>query len=77
VGVATTRTETARAAARRFGARHAFDDARALIAHDDVEAVTVAVKARDHHAPVRAALEAGILPFAAGRRDREWLPDAR
>ena len=59
VAVATTRQESAEAARDRYGAAHAFADGRALIAHPDVEAVTVAVKVPDHFELVRAALEAG------------------
>ena len=59
VAVATTRQASAEAARDRYGAAHAFADARALIAHPDVEAVTVAVKVPDHFELVRAALEAG------------------
>jgi predicted dehydrogenase len=59
VAVATTRAESASAAAERFGARHAFSDPFELIRHPDVEAVTVAVKVPDHARLVQAALEAG------------------
>jgi predicted dehydrogenase len=59
VAVATTRTDSAAEAARDFGARNAYADARELIADPEVEAVTVAVKVPEHFALVRAALEAG------------------
>jgi predicted dehydrogenase len=59
VAVATTRIESATAAARRFGARSAYADPLRLIADPRVEAVTVAVNVPDHFALVRAALEAG------------------
>jgi predicted dehydrogenase len=57
--VATTRLASARAAAERFGAAHAFADADALITHPDVEAVTIAVTVPQHRALVLRALRAG------------------
>lgn len=59
VAVATTRIDSAAAAAERFGARNAYADPLELIADPQVEAVTVAVKVPEHAALVRAALEAG------------------
>jgi predicted dehydrogenase len=59
VAVATTRQESAAAARDRYGAARAFADAGELIAHPDVEAVSVAVKVPEHFELVRAALEAG------------------
>jgi predicted dehydrogenase len=59
VAVATTRRESADAAAARFGARLAFDDPYALIECQDVEAVTVSVKVPGHFPLVEAALKAG------------------
>jgi predicted dehydrogenase len=44
VAVATTRTESAEAAAQRYGARHAYTDPRALVDDPGVEVVTVSVK---------------------------------
>lgn len=55
--VATRHAHTAAAAADAFGARLAFGDAAEMIAHPDVEAVSVVVKAPDHLALVRQALE--------------------
>jgi predicted dehydrogenase len=57
--VATTRIETARAAADRFGADRAFDSAAELIDCPDVEVVVVAVRVPYHRALVTAAAEAG------------------
>jgi len=57
--VATRRLDTAQAAAERFGARFAFDDAGALAAHPEVDLVVVAVKVPAHAALVRTAIEAG------------------
>jgi predicted dehydrogenase len=59
VAVATTRIESAAAAAERFGARNAYADPFELIADPQVDAITVAVKVPEHFALVRAALEAG------------------
>jgi predicted dehydrogenase len=59
VAVATTREESARAAARAYGARHAFAGATALAGHPDVDLVVVSVKAPDHAPAVQAALAAG------------------
>lgn len=57
--VATTRRETADAAARAFGAPLAFDRHEDLVAHPEVELVTVAVKVPHHRELVLAALSAG------------------
>ncbi|MER7850722.1 Gfo/Idh/MocA family oxidoreductase [Kitasatospora sp. NPDC096077] len=57
--VAGTGMESARAAATAWGAEHAFDDARALIAHPDVDLVTVAVQLPRRDGLVEAAIAAG------------------
>jgi predicted dehydrogenase len=57
--VATTRTESARAARDRFGAEHAFTDAVSLARHPDVDLVVVTVKVPAHVELVMAALDAG------------------
>jgi predicted dehydrogenase len=59
VAVATTKQESANAARAQYGARYAFSNPFELIALDEVEAVTVAVKVPDHAPLVTAALEAG------------------
>jgi predicted dehydrogenase len=59
VAVATTRAESAAAAARLTGAEHAFTDGRALAAHPDVDVVAVVVKVPAHRELVGAALAAG------------------
>ncbi|AUX44355.1 oxidoreductase [Sorangium cellulosum] len=56
--VSTTRQASADEAARRFGARHAFDRAEPLIEHPDVDLVVVSVRAPEHARPVRAAVAA-------------------
>lgn len=55
----TTRQETADASAKRFGARLAFGDAQALIAHPDIDLVAITVKAPEHYRFAMMALEAG------------------
>lgn len=57
--VATTRAESARAAADAFGAAHAFASSAALAHCDDVDIVAVSVKAPGHCEAVMAALDAG------------------
>ncbi len=57
--VATTRSSSAEEARTRFGARHAFTDARSLAEHPDVDLVVVTVKVPAHVELVTAALEAG------------------
>jgi predicted dehydrogenase len=57
--VATTRGDSAEAARTRFGARHAFTDARRLAECTDVDLVVVTVKVPAHVELVTAALDAG------------------
>ncbi|WP_027927568.1 Gfo/Idh/MocA family protein [Amycolatopsis benzoatilytica] len=57
--VATTRADSAEAARTRFGARHAFTDARSLAEHPEVDLVVVTVKVPAHVELVTAALAAG------------------
>lgn len=57
--VATTQTDTARAAAAAFDIPLAFGDPFELIRHPDVDLVSVSVKAPAHRALVLAAIEAG------------------
>ena len=59
VAVATTRASSVEAARERFGARHAFTDARSLAEHPDVDLVVVTVKVPAHVELVSAALAAG------------------
>ncbi|MEU5216477.1 Gfo/Idh/MocA family oxidoreductase [Streptomyces sp. NPDC020807] len=57
--VAGTSQESARAAAGVWGARHAFDDARALMEHPEVDLVTIAVQLPQRDGLVDAAIAAG------------------
>lgn len=63
VAVATTRRESADAAARDMGVELAFDDPYALIAHPDIDLVAVTVKVPAHYALVEAAIRAGKHVF--------------
>lgn len=58
-GVATRREASAKAAAAAFGAPLAFADPLEMIAHREIDAVSIAVKAPDHAVLVEAALRAG------------------
>jgi predicted dehydrogenase len=57
--VATTRRASATESARRWGASHAFVDARELIEHPDVDLVTVALQLPHRGDLVAAVLAAG------------------
>ncbi|MET9491987.1 Gfo/Idh/MocA family oxidoreductase [Nocardia sp. NPDC006630] len=57
--VGTSRQESADAAARLFGAAHAFTDARRLAEHPDVDLVAITVKVPAHAELIEAALAAG------------------
>lgn len=59
VAVCTAHRETAEESARAYGARHAFSNYNELVAHSDVDLVTVAVRVPLHHRVVMAALSAG------------------
>ncbi|WP_250562085.1 Gfo/Idh/MocA family protein [Sphaerisporangium fuscum] len=57
--VGTSREDTARAAAAKFGARHAFTDPRRLAEHPDVDLVSITVKVPHHAELIATALAAG------------------
>ena len=57
--VCTTREESARESAERFGARLAFHDYRDMLERDDIDAVAVSVRVPRHYEPTMAAIEAG------------------
>ena len=59
VAVCTSRPETAKAAAERFGARYAFTDYREMVKSAEVDMVSVAIRVDMHLPIVMAALEAG------------------
>ncbi|WP_349425976.1 Gfo/Idh/MocA family oxidoreductase [Microbacterium sp. LWS13-1.2] len=62
--VATRREESAKRAAKVFGARRWFADPYALIADPDIDLVTVAVKVPAHRDLVMAALAAGKAVYS-------------
>ena len=69
--VCTTRSDSAEAARRAWGARLAFDDWRKLVASPEIEAVAVVVRVPSHYLPTRGALEAGkpvYCEWPLGRR---------
>jgi predicted dehydrogenase len=55
----TTREETARAAAQRYGVPRSYHDYREMFASPDIDIVSCVVRAPNHHEVVMAALEAG------------------
>jgi predicted dehydrogenase len=57
--VCTTKQESAEESKRTFGARLAFHDYRQMIAHPDIDAVSVVLRVPSHYEPTMAALEAG------------------
>ncbi len=59
VALCTSRAATAAAAAARYGVARAFHDPRELAAQEDLDLVSVVVRAPAHHDVVVAALEAG------------------
>lgn len=61
--VATTRMDSARATAARFGIPAAHDDWRALVRSDHVDIVAICVKVAHHRDIALAALEAGKHVF--------------
>jgi predicted dehydrogenase len=62
--VATRREESAKAAAKAFGAERWFADPYAMIADDNIDVVTVAVKVPAHRDLVMAALRAGKAVYS-------------
>ncbi|WP_207922470.1 Gfo/Idh/MocA family oxidoreductase [Micromonospora sp. KC606] len=59
IAVAGTSRESAWAAARVWGAQHAFDDARAIMTHPQVDLITIAVQLPQRDGLVEAAIAAG------------------
>src|SRR5215211_1310523 len=57
--VCTTRTETAEAARKAFGAKRAFTDFREMANSPDIDAIAVVVRVPSHYEPTKAAIEAG------------------
>jgi predicted dehydrogenase len=61
--VCTAHEATARASAEKFGAELAFHDFDEMVAHPDVDLVTVVVRVPGHRSLVDRALEAGKAVF--------------
>jgi predicted dehydrogenase len=59
VAICASHQENAEAAAKRFGVPHTFTDYRDLLAHDGLDAVSVASPARLHYPMVVDAIQAG------------------
>lgn len=57
--VCTTRMESARESAQKYGAKLAFADWRDLVDCPDIDAVAVVLRVPSHYAPTMAALNAG------------------
>ena len=57
--VCTTKPESAEAARRKYGAKLAFHDFRAMVALPEIDAVAVVVRVPSHYEPTKAALAAG------------------
>lgn len=57
--VCTTRSETAEAARKAFGAKLAFTDFREMAASKEIDAMAVVVRVPLHYEPTKAAIEAG------------------
>ena len=57
--VCTTKAESAEEARRKYGAKLAFHDFRAMAASPEIDAVAVVVRVPSHYEPTKAALEAG------------------
>lgn len=75
--VADADAERARAAAARFGVR-AYGDYRAMLAQEQLDAVTVAVPTREHFGVTRSAIEQGVnvlveKPLASTVREAEQI----
>ena len=74
----TSRPESARAAAERYGVAKAYSDVREMAASPDIDVVSVVVRAPNHHAVVMAALDAGKhvyceWPLAANTAQAEQM----
>ncbi len=56
--VCTAHEETAKASAEKFGAELAFHDLKEMVAHPDIDLITVVVRVPLHHQLVMTAIEA-------------------
>ncbi len=81
VGICTSREETARAAAGKFGIARPYWDAAAMTADPDIDIVDCGTRPSIRHAMVLSALRHGkhvynAIPFAAGIDQARELRDA-
>jgi predicted dehydrogenase len=81
VAVCTTRDESARASADKFGAALAFSDHRAMLREAELDAVAVSVKVPEHYRLTMDVLDAGVhvyteWPLGANLREAEELAAA-
>ena len=58
-GVCTTKAESAEEAKQKYGARMAFNDYREMVAHPQIDAVSVVLRVPAHFEHAMAALDAG------------------
>ena len=59
----TTRMETANESARQYGAKMAFDDYKAMLAHPEIDAVSVVLRVPAHYEITKDAINAGKHVF--------------
>ncbi len=81
VAVCTTREESAKDSAEKFGAALAFSDHRTMLREAELDAVAVSVKVPDHYRLTMDVLDAGKhvyteWPLGANLREAEELADA-
>ena len=82
VAVCTTREESPKASAEKFGAALAFSDHRTMLREAELDAVTVSVKVPEHYRLTMDALDAGVhvyteWPLGANLREAEELAAQR
>ena len=78
VAVCTTREESARASAEKFGAKKAFSNHQEMLSDADLDAVAVSVKVPEHYQLTMDCLEAGKhvyteWPLGANLKEAEEL----
>ena len=78
--VCTTRAESARQSAEKFGAAESYDDHRTMLERADLDAVAVSVKVPHHYRLTMDALEAGRhvyteWPLGANLREAREMTD--
>jgi predicted dehydrogenase len=61
--VCTTREETAKLAAEKYGAKRYYAGVDNLVADEDIDLVTIAVRVRSHYSLVWTVLKAGKMVY--------------